>query len=126
VTRRSYHLFLFRYVEDENEGLSRERFLEALRAEGIPAWSGYSMPLQKQPLFTDRKRLAADIPETCLYNGLPPDYGQVETPVTDRLCKKEAVWLGQSMLLGPPEDIQDILHGVEKVITHRKELLEGK
>lgn len=123
VTRRSYHLFVFRYLAEHFDGLSRERFMAAMRAEGIPCWSGYGMPLHLQPLFTDRARLAADMPNTRREDGLPPDYAAVETPVAARLCDHEAVWFAQSVLLAEPEAMRDIVNAAEKIAANRHELL---
>ena len=49
-TRNAYHLYMFRYNSAHFSGLSRDKFLKALRAEGVPASSGYS-PLNKEPLL---------------------------------------------------------------------------
>jgi hypothetical protein len=45
-TRNAYHLYMFRYDPSAFAGLPRAQFLKALRAEGLPALSGYS-PLNK-------------------------------------------------------------------------------
>ncbi|MBU4212959.1 MAG: DegT/DnrJ/EryC1/StrS family aminotransferase, partial [Verrucomicrobia bacterium] len=45
VTRRSYHIYIFRFVTEEWGGVSRETFLKALQAEGVPVSSGYPIPL---------------------------------------------------------------------------------
>jgi dTDP-4-amino-4,6-dideoxygalactose transaminase len=49
VTRAAFHMFAFRYKKEEFKGLSRDNFLKALRAEGIPNLSGYAPFLNKQP-----------------------------------------------------------------------------
>src|SRR5690606_19942194 len=36
VTRSAYHLYMFRYDKREFMNMDRNKFLEALRAEGIP------------------------------------------------------------------------------------------
>ena len=46
-TRNAYHLYMFRYKSDEFSGMPRDKFLQALEAEGIPCSSGYS-PLNKE------------------------------------------------------------------------------
>jgi dTDP-4-amino-4,6-dideoxygalactose transaminase len=51
-TRNAYHIYMLRYDANHFSGLARERFLKALRAEGIPCSSGYT-PLifgRAQPL----------------------------------------------------------------------------
>jgi dTDP-4-amino-4,6-dideoxygalactose transaminase len=41
ATRSSYHLYPFRYKKEQFDGLSRQKFMAALRAEGIPNYPGY-------------------------------------------------------------------------------------
>jgi len=53
-TRHAYHLYIFRYHAEDFSGLPRERFLAALKAEGIPNSAGYGLPLYRQRLFLDR------------------------------------------------------------------------
>ena len=40
-TRSAYHLYSFRYLKEKFNNIPKEKFLEALRAEGIPGNSGY-------------------------------------------------------------------------------------
>jgi perosamine synthetase len=51
-TRNAYHIYMFRFDARAFADLPRARFLEALRAEGIPASGGYS-PLDQEPVVTD-------------------------------------------------------------------------
>lgn len=118
-TRHSYHLYMFRYNAAEFGGVPRERFLEALRAEGIPCSPGYGMPLYRQPLF---EQLAFG-PFTGYRHTRPDlDYTKVSCPVSERACREEAVWLTQAVLLGTQADMDDIVEAVDKVYTHRQEL----
>src|SRR5262249_42552790 len=41
-TRNAYHLYMFRYDKDRFSGAPKTRFLEALKAEGVPCSGGYS------------------------------------------------------------------------------------
>lgn len=108
---RAYHLYAFRYAPGV-EGLSRERFVEALQAEGVPCTIGYPIPLYKQPLFQHVKH-----PED-----LPP-YNELELPQVTRLCN-EVVWLTQNLLLGDAEDTRDIIRAIEKVLTNADKLAQ--
>ena len=45
----AHHLFLMRYDAERFGGLSRQKFITALRAENIPASSLYAYPLYRQP-----------------------------------------------------------------------------
>jgi len=112
VTRHTYHLFMFRFDGSCVGGLSKEKFVAALNAEGIPAAEGY-VELYKQPLFRDpavRKILCRQI-----------DYEALSLPNTARACK-ETVWLPQYLLLGDRMDMEDIAAAVSKVIENAEEL----
>jgi dTDP-4-amino-4,6-dideoxygalactose transaminase len=111
-TRNAYHLYMFRYRPEDFGGLPRRRFLEALAAEGVPCSGGYT-PLNRQPFV--RATLA-----TRAYRRLFPKETldaweeRNRCPANDRLCE-EAVWLTQTMLLGPRQDMDDVADAVEKV-----------
>ena len=102
VTRHSYHLYIFRYLESEFEGLSRDRFIEALRAEGIPCSPGYT-PLHRMDFLNGRVS------------------GRLEN--TERACYREAVWLKQNVLLGTREDMDSIVEAIEKIRENVSQLL---
>lgn len=51
IAARGYCVENFRYDATAFDGLSRDRFLEALRAEGVPVSDGYEMPLYRHPTF---------------------------------------------------------------------------
>ena len=112
VTTHAHHLYIFRYGADSS-GLSRDRFVEALCAEGIPCAAGYR-PLYGEEAFTAR---FANYPLKSAYFGGKPDYSRVSCPVTERVCASEAVWLTQNMLLGPAEDMRDIAAAIGKVVA---------
>ncbi len=82
-----------------------------MSAEGIPCSSGYN-PLYKHDLFK------ASIQKNPLLYGCDEDkadYSQLYLPVTERVCDEEAVWFGQNMLLGPQEDMDDIVEAIKKI-----------
>jgi len=115
-TRHSYHLFMLR-LDSAAFGASRAAVLRALQAEGIPCSAGYGYSLPDQPLFRNKAfgpYLADAAP------GL--DYAAVHCPSSDLICREQAVWLGQSLLLGDASDIDDIAHAFEKVHEHRDAL----
>jgi hypothetical protein len=100
-------------------GAPRAAVLHALRAEGIPCSSGYGWTLPRQPVFRDEAfgpYLAYALPRL--------DYtAQADRCVNaDRLCREQAIWLEQSLMLGPRDDIDDIARAFEKVYEHRDAL----
>jgi len=120
ITRHSYHLYMFKYDEEEFEGLPRSKFLEALRAEGIPCSSGY-VPLYKERFILN---LAQDRLLSKLYGG-NIDYSKVKLPITERACYEEGVWLFQNMFLGTKEDMDDIVNAIVKIKENAEEILHS-
>ncbi len=120
VTRNAYHLYMFRYDPAGFAGLSRAAFLRALRAEGVPASSGYT-PLNKEPFLAN----------TFATPGYQRIYGPAalkqwqernQMPQNDRLCE-EAVWFTQTMLLGPREDMDHIVEAVRRIRQHASDIV---
>jgi perosamine synthetase len=122
TTNNAYHLYMFRYDAAAFAGLTRAKFLKALAAEGIPAMGGYS-PLNTQPFL---KAALASRGYGRLYPAarLKQWHEQNQCPANDRLCG-EAVWLTQTMLLGPRGDMEEIAEAVRKIRAHAAELVRG-
>ncbi len=121
-TRNAYHLYMFRYDPSRFSGLSRAAFLKALGAEGVPASGGYS-PLNKEPFLENA--LSSQGFQT-MYSKARLDAWRAQNrcPQNDRLCT-EAIWLVQTMLLGPRQDMEDIAEAVRKVQAHAPQLAKA-
>lgn len=126
VTRAAFHLFPFRYKKEGFKGLSREVFLKALTAEGIPCLKGYAT-LNNMPYLNDAfqsKNYQKMYPRTMLnFNSYVE---RNHCPQNDRLCNEEAVWFTQNMLLGSQADMDEIANAIEKIYTHADKLLSQK
>jgi len=118
VTRHAFHLYVFRYDADAFGGASREQFLKALTAEGIPCAAGYK-PLYREPAFQAR---FSDFPLSSPAFGGRPNYSGVHCPVTERICADEAVWLTQNLLLGTESDISQISEAIAKIAAQPEAL----
>ncbi len=114
-TRNGWHLYMFRYDKSRFAGKPRSRFLEALRAEGIPCSGGYS-PLNKEPFLAATLRSRAF---RAIYSDqdLAAWEERNRCPVNDRLCE-EAVWFTQTMLLGSRQDMDQIAEAIRKIQRH--------
>jgi dTDP-4-amino-4,6-dideoxygalactose transaminase len=127
VTANSYHIFFMRYDADAFGGVSKDRFINALQAEGIQGvHGGYSLPVYRQPVM-QAENFGLSTPP--LFKGVhpsPPDYRQVALPATDRACDDEAVWLRQSMLLGDRQAMDDIIEAILKIQRYRDELQQDE
>jgi dTDP-4-amino-4,6-dideoxygalactose transaminase len=115
-TRHSHHLFMLR-LEAAEFGAPRAAVLNALEAEGIPCSAGYGYSLPEQPLFRNKAfgpflaQAAARL-----------DYSAARCPNSDLICREQAVWLGQDLLLGSDDDIDDIARAFIKIHEQRREL----
>jgi dTDP-4-amino-4,6-dideoxygalactose transaminase len=114
ATRVSFHLFSFRYKKQEFNGLSRNAFLQALRAEGVPCSGGYT-PLNKQEFL---KEAFASKNFKRMYHKDMLDYDkymeQNQCPENDLLCT-EMVWFTQNLLLGSKDDMDSIANAISKI-----------
>jgi len=121
ITRRSYHLYIFRYIKEEWGEIERDRFIEALNKEGIPCNKGYPYPLYKNPLFSRKGEGPRYCPIRCPYYGKEIDYTKISCPNTERICK-EAIWIGHPVLLAEKEDMQDIVRAIIKIRENLEEI----
>ena len=119
ATRHARHLYIFRYNSDAFGGTPKQRFIAALRAEGIPTSPGYGSPLYQQPIFVEKNFGAYAHTAS-----MAQEYGSMHLPETERACSAEAVWFSQNVLLGSKEDMDDIIRAISK-IRERKNELEG-
>jgi len=115
ATRAVYHLFPFRYKKEEFQGLSRAGFLAALEAEGVPCSSGYPT-LYNMPYLNDAFKSKNYVK---YYSKKMLDYNryleQNKCTENDRLCKEEAVWFTQNMLLAGKPGMDGIFSAIEKI-----------
>lgn len=101
----AFHLYMMRYDPKKLGGLPREKFVAALRAEGVPCSTGYAQPLYKQPPLAK------------------PHSRILPCPVSERACQ-EAIWLTQSLLLAGPEEMEEIGKAVMKIRENASELMQ--
>jgi dTDP-4-amino-4,6-dideoxygalactose transaminase len=123
VTSNAYHVLFLQYHPEAFSGASKDRFLAAMRAEGIDAMhAGYSLPVYRQPVLL-AKNFGLSTPP--LYSGVypnVPDYNKVALPATDRACTEEALWVRQNVLLGERRDMDDIVAAIDKIQRYSYEL----
>ena len=127
TTAHGNHIYMFRY-DEEAVGARREHFIKALEAEGIPAFSGYTFPLYRNPMFLDKKFINGAFPLGTEYHE-DIDYADFaeKCPVSEKACTSEAVWLPQNILLGTAEDMDDVVAAVAKVLKGLpKAVADGK
>ncbi len=124
VTRTAFYYYGFRYNAAKFDGLSRSKFIAALRAEGIPSNSGLGViegkPMNKEGCIEDAFR-------TKTYQRLYPKeklaryQAENECPKCDQLVT-ETVGFHQSMLLAARQDMDDIANAVVKIYENRRKI----
>lgn len=120
VTSHAYHLFIYRYTAEAKTGVSREKFLKALNAEGAPGGVGY-LPLYRSGMF----ELDQDsCPLGCRFYGKKLDYTKLRLPNCEKACDEEVVWMSQSTMLGTRRDMDQVADAIEKVMDNIAELKE--
>ncbi len=119
VTRNAYHLYMFRYQPEKFAGLPRNKFVTALRAEGIPCSPGYGR-LNEASFIRDALNSRAYLR---VYGKEAIDAWPERNrcPENDKLCD-EAVWMMQNMFLGPRTDMDEIAEAIRKIHAHAQAL----
>lgn len=99
VTRWSIYTCPFRYQSANMAGVSRDQFLQALRAEGIPAWEGHTEPVYRRPLFRENRLV----------------YRNAGCPEAERVSVEESLVIGQRFFLGPPSWVERLIHIIRRL-----------
>lgn len=99
-----YYLFQFRYDAAKFGDVSRDTFVRALEAEGIPCHIGYPWPLNKNPFFQN-----------------DPEIRDARFPVAEKLCA-DTVVIPHQVLLAERDDLHDIIRAIAKLQENCAEL----
>ena len=118
--RSAYHMYPFRFVSEEFGNVTREKFMNALRAEGVPCSAGYG----KQNYDGLIEEALNSRGYTRLFSKERLDQWREgnKLPGNDQLAR-EAVTFYQSILLGSRSDMDDIVNAITKIHENRKSLL---
>lgn len=102
VTKHGYHLYCMKYNPEDFGGKSRQEFVNALSAEGIPCSIGYRSLLSEEPGMA---HVAEKYPH--LIRSLP-------CPNAELVCE-QSVWLFQNLLLGSESDMDQVVDAISKI-----------
>jgi perosamine synthetase len=105
-------------------GISREKFVTAIRAEGIPIWGGYLKPLYLAPLYQQKIAIGSEgFPFKGAHYDGTVSYAKGLCPIAERLFEKETI---VNAHLYPPlekNDMSDISNAIHKIFEQRRELI---
>jgi dTDP-4-amino-4,6-dideoxygalactose transaminase len=102
VRAHGMYMFAMRYKREHCGGVSLQKFLELVRAEGAPIYQAFAATMSDQPAMQHlmRKR--------------PEYFSRLPTPIADRAAQ-ETVYIAQNVFLGTADDMEDIAAAVRKV-----------
>ena len=115
-----WHLYPFRYDADKFQGLPREKFVRAMRAEGIPCSTGYREQyfdglLDEAIASRGFKRLFSE-------RRLKEYRDSFQDLKGNRQACATTVAITQNLLLAEPADIDRIAEAIRKIQAHGAEL----
>lgn len=117
ATEASYYIYAMVYNEDKMDGLPRQRFIEALNAEGIPVGTGYpNDPLYAQPMM--KEVFNSDIYKKCYSSNELNFERYKQQNHCPELIKTygSALWIWNGgLILGTKSDMDDVINAVDKI-----------
>jgi len=123
--RHVYFVYPIRFDEVKT-GISRDIFIKALNAEGIPCAGGYVRPIYWEPLY--QKKIAfgkKGYPFIApVYEG-SVDYSKGICPVCERMHQQELVLLPVCRYPNTLADMDDVTNAIKKVLSNVQELKKG-
>ena len=110
----AYYVYAFTF-DEAKIGISRDQFVRALNAEGIPFGQGYVKPLYLNPIYHDGKPFPFRF-----YKG-NAKYEKGICPVSERLYEKELVLNAVMRAPATQEDANDVILAINKIIENKHE-----
>lgn len=121
ITREVIYAFMFK-VDEDRLGVSRNSFVKAIRAEGIPCGVGND-PVYRSNLFPRDSRAYRAV---CELAHVKPGNEEINCPMAERLFEKEIAALPHECLLGGESDVDDIIAAAEKVAENARALAASR
>ena len=121
ITREVIYAFVL-LVDESALGVSRNRFVRAMRAEGIPCGVAND-PVYRSALFP---RESAAYRKAVELAGANPDTAAIDCPVAECLFEHEIVSIPHECLLGDERDLDDIIAAATKVASRANDLASAK
>jgi len=117
-----HHLLCIQYDETKTN-VSKKKYMEALKCEGIEVSEGYPRPLYMNKMFLEKIAFGNEgYPWTCSINGQKIEYYKGMCPVAEVVCNK-AIIITQIRYPNKICDMEDIVSGFRKVNKLIKELV---
>lgn len=105
-TRHAFYQYVLRYDAGHFGGVSREAFVAALAAEGVPAEGVFYEALHRSALFP----------------AAPGSFRALPCPVAEHAAYEESVWIPHWVFEGSSKDAEDAAAAIWKIHDHIDEL----
>ncbi len=105
VTLNTHYMYMFYYDAAKFGGMDRITFVDAMIAEGVPAFVAYA-EIHKTEVFKEN-RFRTHFEERV-------DWNAYATPNAEKIAA-EVIWLPHHLLLGTEEDMKDIARVIKKI-----------
>lgn len=119
-SRAVWHLYPFRYDAKQFHGLSRGKFMAALRAEGVPTSAGYSE--QYYDGILDEAIQSRGFQRLFPAERLKAYRDSFQELKGNKQVCETTVALAQTMLLAERSDLDQILEAIRKIHAHSEKL----
>ncbi len=119
-TTQAIYQYVFKYNAEAFGGASRNRFVAALEAEGVPCDGLFYEPVYRSALFKVEARDFLQLEAGNL------SWATAHCPVAERAAYQEAVWLPHQLLLGEAGDMDTVVEAIEKIQNNLDELLAAE
>jgi len=125
TTRTAYYKYALRYKKEHFNGIPREKFLSALRAEGIPCSWGLGviegLPINKEGLIEETLN-SKSFQKIYSEERLNKYREQNHCPESDQLCEETMGFSGE-FFIGTKKDMDDIADAILKIYENRDKLV---
>ncbi len=122
-TKHVYYVYPMK-IKEKILGISRDRFVDAMAAEGFPMSKGYVLPIYLLPLFQKRRVFnKTHFPfEYENYTG-KPDYSKGICPVCERMYEREFTFTAICQYPRTRREIDLFVGAVKKVLLNKQGLI---
>jgi perosamine synthetase len=121
-TRRAYYEYQLIYEKEYFNNLSKAKFQQAMRAEGIGFGNGIDSSLHLDPFIETYLNMRA-FQSIFSKERLEKYRKENICPVNERIGKETGLFLGQRVFLGTKKDMEDIVTAIEKIHKNAAKLL---
>ncbi len=121
-TRRAYYHYQLIYEKDHFNGLSKQKFMEAMSAEGVRFGNGIKDSLHKHP-FIDTYLNLPSFKRVYSKERLERYKNENLCPVNEMIGNETGIDLGQRVFLGTKKDMEDIVIAIVKIQKNSSKLL---